>query len=81
MFKTLEPDHGHPRIRMRWRNLKQVHDSFPKNKAAITAKDIYLDLEKRGKPLNLRTVRSILNQLLDEQQLVISKRGIQDSKK
>ena len=71
----------HPRIKMRWRNIEHVLDSFPKNKAPITAKEIYLDLEKRGEPLNLRTVRSILNQLHDEQQLVISKRGIQDSKK
>ena len=80
-MKTLKPDHVHSRTKMRWRNIGHVLESFPTNKAEITAKEIYLDLEKRGEPLNLRTVRSILNQLLDEQQLVISKRGIQDSKK
>ena len=80
-MKTLKPDHVHSRTKMRWRNIGHVLDSFPKNKAAITAKDIYLDLEKRGKPLNLRTVRSILNQLLDEEEIIISKRGIKNSKK
>lgn len=73
------PDRIHPRTKMRWRNIGHVLDTFPKNKAAITAKEIYLDLEKRGKPLKFRTVRSILNQLLDEQRIVISKRGIQNN--
>ena len=81
MFKTLKPDRIHPRTRMRWRNLEQVLKSFPTSRAEITAKDVYLALEKRGKPLNLRTVRSILNQLLDEEEIIISKRGIKNSKK
>ena len=80
-FDTLEPDSRHYRKDMRKENVIRVFESIGENLEPVTVKDISFDLTKRGTPIANGTIRSILNELLKREELVISKRAIQNSKK
>ena len=80
-FDTLEPDSHHHRKDTRKENVKRVFESLGKSSEPVTVKDISFDLTKRGTPIANGTIRSILNELLEREEIIICKRAIQNSKK
>ena len=80
-FDTLEPDSHHHRKDTRKENVKRVFESLGKSLEPVTVKDISFDLTKRGTPIANGTIRSILNELLEREEIIICKRAIQNSKK